>query len=362
MSALAPIRVLVIDDSALSRQTITRILESSPLVEVAGVARNGEDALRKVIELAPDCVTLDLEMPRMDGFAFLRLVMRQRPTPVIVISGHSGREDVFKALELGAVDFVAKPTLRVDSELSTIEQELIRKVHAVRHLRIEKVQHRMSAPPSSLRRARVAREPLHRVVAIGSSTGGPGALMQIFGSFAEAPPFAFVVAQHMPVGFTRSFAERVDRLTSLRAVEAQGGEEPRRGTVLIAPGGGHLEFDSRRGRVVTRVVSRKPGDRYAPSIDRLFESAAKHFGSALLAIVLTGMGDDGRRGVASVSEYGGSVVAESADTAVIFGMPQQAIRTGAVDAVLPLPEIASAIWMGVGSADLQHASEGIGDE
>jgi two-component system chemotaxis response regulator CheB len=186
-------------------------------------------------------------------------------------------------------------------------------------------------------------------VVIGSSTGGPAALMQIFGAFTEPPPCAFVVAQHMPSGFTRSFAERIDRLTPLRAREAEGGEEPRPGSVLLAPGGSHLELESQGMRVRARVLPPGPSDKYAPSVDRLFASAAKHYGRDVMAIVLTGMGDDGRKGVSAIKQAGGSVLAESEETAVIFGMPQQAIRTGAVDRVLPLHQIAAAIHGGADS-------------
>ncbi len=343
------IRVLVIDDSAFSRQTITRMLRTSPLVEVVGVARDGEEALRKTLDLEPDLITLDLEMPRMDGFTFLRLVMARRPTPVVVVSGRAGDQDAFKALDLGAVDFIAKPTLRASTDLERIQQELIRKVHAIRELRIDKVRERISQAPPVLQGRAPRDSGAPPVVVIGSSTGGPAALMQTFGAFSEPLPCAFLVAQHMPAGFTRGFAERLDRLTPFAAREAEGGEEPERGTVLIAPGGHHLELETLRGRAVTRVVEHCGADKYTPSADRLFASAAKHFGSDLLAVVLTGMGDDGRSGVTAVKECGGKVIAESEETAVIFGMPQQAIRTGAVDLVLPLGEIPAAIQSGVES-------------
>jgi two-component system chemotaxis response regulator CheB len=343
-----PIRVLVIDDSAFSRQTITRILGGSPLVEVAGVARDGQEALRKIFELEPDLVTLDLEMPRMDGFTFLRLVMSKRPTPVLVISSRSGEGDVFKALELGAVDFIAKPTPRAGPELATIEQELIRKVHAIRELRIDKVRERLVAPaPADEPRVTPAEHRTPDVVAVGSSTGGPAALMQILGCFSERPSFSMLVAQHMPAGFTRGFAERIQRLTQFRAAEAQGGETLEPGRVLVAPGGCHLELETVGGRVLARVTRAATGDKYMPSVDRLFASAAKHCGASLMALVLTGMGDDGRAGVRAVKDQGGTVVAESERTAVIFGMPAQAIRTGAVDLVLPLDRIARAIRNGV---------------
>lgn len=349
MSRRDRIRVLVCDDSAFSRRTIVRMLESSPLIEVVAWARDGEEALRIALDQPLDLITLDLEMPRMDGFTFLRILMAKRPTPVVVVSGRAGDQDVFKALDLGAVDFVAKPTPRATPELATIEQELIRKVHAVRELRIEKVRDRIGSAPMVRPAPRDAAEAA-RVVAIGSSTGGPAALMQLFGAFAVAPACAFVVSQHMPEGFTRGFAERMDRMTVFEAREAEDGDAPESGVILIAPGGHHLEFEARGGRPVTRRVVRGAGDKYAPSVDRMFVSAAKHFGHDLLAVVLTGMGDDGREGVLAVKRSGGNVIAESEETAVIFGMPQQAIRAGAVDAVLPLPEIAPVIQSGFAGA------------
>jgi two-component system chemotaxis response regulator CheB len=352
------IRVLVIDDSAFSRQAITRMLRGSPLVEVVGVARDGEEALRKTFELAPDLITLDLEMPRMDGFTFLRLVMHKQPTPVIVISGRTGEDQVFRALELGAVDFLAKPTPHAAPELAGIERELIRKVHSLRELRIEKVRERIGVPPTGVAGRSARTEVAPRLVVVGSSTGGPAALMQIFGAFSEPPPCAFIVAQHMPRGFTRGFAERIDRLTALAASEARGGEEPAPGSVLIAPGGWHLELEAVGSRVQTRLAARDSSDKYTPSVDRLFSSAAKHYGRDLVAVVLTGMGDDGRRGVGAVKEAGGSVLAESEETAVIFGMPQQAIRTGAVDHVLPLHEIAASIQGGDTDVDANNDRSG----
>jgi len=357
MTSRELIRVLVIDDSAFSRQAITRMLATSPLVEVVGVARDGEEALRKTFELQPDLITLDLEMPKMDGFTFLRLVMSKQPTPVMVISGRAGEEDVFKALELGAVDFIAKPKPHPVPELVEIEHELIRKVHTIRELRIDKVRERLRGmPPSVSRRGRGPERSSPSVVVIGSSTGGPAALMQIFGAFAEAVPRAFLVAQHMPEEFTRGFAERLDRLTQFRAAEARGGEYLVPGSILVAPGGSHLELEGSGSSVVTRVVPQKPGDKYTPSVNRLFASAAKCFGSDVLAVVLTGMGDDGRTGVKAVKEAGGLVIAESEETAVIFGMPQQAIRTGAVDKVLPLGEIAAAVEMGLETAPARAAN------
>ncbi len=356
MSAERPIRVLVIDDSAYSRRAITHILKASPHTEVVGWAEDGEEALRKVVELKPDLLTLDLEMPRMDGFTFLRLVMAKCPTPVIVISGRSGHPDVFKALELGAVDFLAKPPPHATPSLARIEVELLRKVQAVRELRFENLRARIHAPPAAVPRSRGGRR-LSDVVVIGASTGGPAALMQVFGAFTEPPPCAFLVAQHMPSEFTRSFAERLERLTPFRAAEARGGEEPGSGTVLVAPGGSHLELQSDGERVRTRVVPKVESDRWAPRIDRLFESAAKTFGARVLGVVLTGMGNDGRQGARAIKAVGGSVIVESERTAVIFGMPQQVIREGVADAILPLDGIASTIRSGLPGEDDGNGAE-----
>jgi two-component system chemotaxis response regulator CheB len=342
-----PIRVLVVDDSAASRHQLASLLERSPLIEVVGGARDGVDALDKAITLRPDLITLDLAMPRMDGFTFLRILMVRQPTPVVVVSARAAAEDTFRALEFGAVDFVAKPARWGGPELAELEQELIRKAHAVRSLRLPR-----PGAAGGLRaglRPALAGEACEapRVVAIGASTGGPAALLRLLGAFPEQSPCAFAVSQHMPPGFTRSFAERLDRLTALRVREARGGEDVAPGQVLVAPGDHHLEFEWAAGRPRARVLARAEGDRHAPAVDRMFESAAKSFGPSLMAVVLTGMGDDGRRGVHAVKAAGGAVVAEAEETAVIFGMPGQAIRTGLVDAVLPLPEIAAAIRSGV---------------
>jgi two-component system chemotaxis response regulator CheB len=343
MSRARPLRVLVIDDSAFSRRTIAQILERSPLVEVVDVARDGEEALRKALTLELDLVTLDLEMPRMDGFTLLRLLMAQRPTPVLVVSGLGGKDDVWRALELGAVDFVTKPTRRAAPELATIEEELLRKVLAVRELRIDRVRERLRQPlvPS---RAYGASAP--RSVAIGASTGGPAALLQLFGAVGEPGGCAYLVAQHMPKGFTRSFAERIERTTPFAAREAESGMTAEPGHVLVAPGGSHLELEARGDRIVARVTPAAPSDRFAPSVDRLFASAAKCYGPDLLAVVLTGMGDDGAAGALAVKRAGGNVIAESEETAVVYGMPRQAVRSGAVDALLALQAIPEAIQNG----------------
>ena len=342
-----PIRVLVIDDSAYSRQAITRMLDTSPLVEVVGWAGDGQEALRRTLELEPDLITLDLEMPRMDGFTFLRLLMAKRPTPVIVVSGRARGHDVFQALELGAVDFIAKPRARANDDLRSIEEGLIRKVHAARELRIDNVQERICSTPQIVTVSDQCGEGEAPIVVIGSSTGGPAALMQTLGAFADVPPCAFLVAQHMPAGFTRGFADRLDRMTPFSVREATSGEVPEWGSALIAPGGSHLEVEAVDSRVVTRLQRDASRARHVPSVDRLFASAAKSVGEDLLAIVLTGMGDDGKEGARQVKEAGGRVIAESEETAVIYGMPKQVVNAGLADRVLPLNEIPAAIHQAI---------------
>ena len=346
MSAREAIRTMVIDDSAFSRRTITRMLETSPLVEVVATACDGDDALRKAIELRPDLITLDLQMPRMDGFTFLRLLMAQHPTPVIVVSGRSRDGDVFKALDLGAVDFIAKPSARASEELAQIQDELIRKVHAVRALRVRTIEAAWQSPPppaSCVTENRAEQDEEPRVVAIGASTGGPAALMRLFESFDRAPAFATVVAQHMPAGFTKGFAERIDRRTAFRAKEAKDGDLVLPGEVLVAAGGSNLSLARSGSQLIAQLSHEDVPTHCKPSVDHLFRSVAKQCGAKALAVVLTGMGDDGKLGAREMKEAGARVLAESEETAVVFGMPKQAILSGAVDAVLPLWEIPAAL-------------------
>ncbi len=347
------IRVLVVDDSAYNRRMITKILERSPFIEVVGSAGDGEEGLRRALEKKPDLVTLDLEMPRMDGFSFLRILMARQPLPILVVSSRNEGASVFRALELGAVDFIAKPTRGISSELETIAEELLTKVLSIRQLRLDNAQnqfdyaaHGRSAPPPPTPEA-PPREPGFLapagIVAIGSSTGGPGALTSILSSIPAHLPIGYLVAQHMPPGFTRPFAERLDRFTELSVREAAGGEMLRAGQVLIAPGGMNLTVE-RRGAEVAAVLSKRSGaDRYVPSVDALLRSAARAYGPACLGVILTGMGDDGTEGVLEVKRRKGITIAESEESSVIFGMPRKAISSGAVDHVLPLDKISGAI-------------------
>lgn len=353
------LRVLVVDDSAYNRRAIAKMLEALPGVKVVGKATDGDEALRMVAQLSPDLVTLDLEMPRMDGFTFLRLLMARRPTPVIVVSGYSQKENVFRALELGALDFVAKPTRTVASDLSSIEEELGEKVNMVRYLSPSNLdpKHRglsrgrtatqifrtlgdkvTEPPPAPVAPAVRADLP---VLLVGASTGGPTALVEMF---TRLPATAqVVVAQHMPERFTRTFAERLDRISPLRVIE---GDEPLKmepGLGVICPGGRCIEVERRGADLWVKVVPPDSADRYVPSVDRLFVSGAHALGERSVAVVLTGMGDDGSRGVTAVKQAGGTVLAEAPETAVIYGMPGAAVRTGNVDRSMPLRVLAERL-------------------
>jgi two-component system, chemotaxis family, protein-glutamate methylesterase/glutaminase len=339
------IRVVVVDDSAYNRRAITKMLEELPGVTVVGYATNGEEGIRRVIDLTPDLVTLDLEMPRMDGFTMLRILMASTPVPVIVISSTSGDEKVFKALELGAVDFIAKPTNIISDELLKIQQDLHDKVLAVFKLNMARVQKRSepAEPELILPRAPAGGKASVDLVAIGSSTGGPPALQRIFSAFSEPLPFAIAISQHMPAGFTTTFAERLNRTSGFEVKEAKDGDEMLPGRALLAPGGKNLLFTSSGGVVVAQVVTPGPRDRYVPSVDAMFTSLADIYRSRMLAVVLTGMGNDGAQGVRYAKGLGAQVIAESEESAVVFGMPREAIATGLVDRVAPIDAMAREI-------------------
>ncbi len=337
-----PTRVLLVDDSDASRAAVGRILEGSGGVVIVGAARDGEEALRDALRLEPDMIFLDLHMPRMDGFTFLRLLMARRPTPVVVVSSQSRRSDAFKALELGALDFVAKP--EGGASFDTIAAALLEKCELLRALRPRNLGAGGEPALTPASGAGVA-EPL-RVVAIGASTGGPQALQRLFSALPGDLPLGFVVAQHMPERFTAAFAERLARTTRFTAQEAADGDVVAPGRVLVAPGGRNLEVrrDSEGALRAAIVVSHAGGaHKPFPSVDRLFDSVARAVGRRACGVVLTGMGQDGRNGVTAIKRAGGLTLAESQESAVVYGMPQAAAESGALDELLPLDRIADRI-------------------
>ncbi len=345
------LRVLVVDDSVFNRRSIAEFLGQSPDVEVVGKAADGEEALRLANLLRPDVITLDLEMPRMDGFTFLRIIMSKLPTPIIVVSSYAQKENVFKALELGALDFVAKPDRWDDAELKSIRHELVQKVTQVRGLRPSALASRArrelsaSVPP---RPETVLGQPKY-VAAIGASTGGPSALIEIFARLPARLRGAILIAQHMPEKFTRTFAERLDRRGGVRVAEAGDGDLVRESTAFVCPGRRCLELEpTSDGNLRLRVLPPDPADRYVPSVDRLFRSVAYSVGARAVGVVLTGMGDDGTQGARAILQAGGIVVAESERSAVVYGMPGSAVRARVVSRTLLLQEMAEFL-AGVGA-------------
>ena len=336
------VRVLVVDDSALMRKLIPVILERDPDIEVIGTAMDGAFALRKIAELQPDVVTLDLEMPRMDGIETLRMIMRSAPIPVIVVSTHSkeGAYSTFKALALGAIDFVAKPRDAAAGHLDPIAYELIEKIKVAKRASGSKKILKLEAePPKPVKRKTSVVVPPNRIVAIGISTGGPNALQYLLSQIPADLPVSFVVVQHMPEGFTDMFARRLDECCGLEVQEAKSGDLLIAGRVLICPGNRHMMVRRMpRGEMVV-LSDTPPINGHRPSVDVLFHSVAQEFGLTAVGILMTGMGEDGAEGLGAIKAAGGMTIAQSEDTCVVSGMPRAAILKGYAQKILPLDQL-----------------------
>lgn len=329
------IRVLVVDDSTTIRAILRRLLDATGDIEVVGSAADGQQALEAVERLAPDVVTLDVEMPRLDGLQTLELLLQRHPIPVVMCSSltSEGADATIRALELGAVDFIEKPG--VGSLDGTLGDTLAEKVRQAAQARVHR---RSTASTNAPRAFRGAWQP--RILLIGASTGGPSAIREVLTSLPPDFGLPVVIVQHMPPGFTRSFAERLNTLGPLAVDEAQPGMRLEPGRALLAPGGFHLEFDAER-RVVLSDGPSEEGVR--PAVNVTMESIAKLRDSLPVAVILTGMGRDGRRGAELVREAGGTVIVEDASTCVVYGMPRAVAEAGLADEVLPRDRIASAI-------------------
>jgi len=351
-------KVLVVDDSAYNRRAIAEILEGIPEAEIVGKAADGQEALQIALVERPDVITLDLEMPRMDGFAFLRLLMSAQPTPVIVISAYAEKENVFRALELGALDFVAKPTHKISPEIYDIREEVLRKVRLAADVGPHSLHRLQSYLPTELSptggypivvKERVAayapgQEPAaDRIVVVAASTGGPATLTRILSALPADLDAGIAVAQHMPPRFTTTFSERLCRQCALRVTELVAIDVLRRGTVYIAPGDHNIEVAAAAHGALIKAVRPSPKDKYVPSGDHLFRSAARVLHKNVLGVVLTGMGDDGAAGAVAVSGEGGEIVVESRETAVVDGMPSAALRTGVAATELSAERIVQEI-------------------
>jgi two-component system chemotaxis response regulator CheB len=340
MTSIEKIRVLITDDSAFMRQILADTLTAEGDIEEAGRARNGADAVQKALTLHPDVITMDVEMPDVTGLAALETIMRRNPTPVIMVSSRTGEgtETTLKCLEAGAFDFIQKPLVRSPEEFERFGRELREKV-------------RLAASSGKAAPRPVARPPFAEVspptprkagpfdlLLVASSTGGPQALSRIIPSLPANFPVPVAVVQHMPRDFTASLAKRLDQQSKLSVVEAEEGLPLRQGMVVIAQGGRHLLLKS-RGELYCSLSDAPPLNSVRPAADFLFLSAADLTGTASLALVLTGMGKDGTEGARALKAKGGYVLAESSETAVVFGMPRSVIEAGMADEVLPLYDV-----------------------
>jgi two-component system chemotaxis response regulator CheB len=340
---MTPVRVLVVDDSALMRKLIPQILQSDSSIEVVGTAMDGNFGLRKIEELKPQVVTLDLEMPGMGGIDMLKAIMRHHRIPVIVVSSHStdGASVTLQALSLGAFDFVAKPS-DVSARMPQIAEELIGKIKAAAQSRGVRVRPVGEAPRGQKARPDTRKAPV-RVIAIGVSTGGPQSLQYLLAQLPADFPGTIVVVQHMPEGFTEMFARRLDDICAVGVKEAQSGDVLLAGRVLICPGSRHMKV-KRLPLGDVAVLSDEPRvNGHRPSVDVLFRSLAEEFGPKGIAVLMTGMGDDGAEGMGAVKASGGMTIAQSEESCVVYGMPKAAIDRGFAIRVVGLDLLANTL-------------------
>jgi two-component system chemotaxis response regulator CheB len=341
------IRVLVVDDSAFVRQALTRMLASDPGIEVVGTASDGSEGHAKACALKPDVITMDVRMPKMDGIEALRRIMADCPTPVLLLSSHTseGADVTMLGLEIGAMDFVDKSSVQGQMNLLELAEELKTKVRALAGVSRARMITLLPRPwPSAKAAARsTATRGRAEVVVIGTSTGGPPALQAIIPRLPENFPSAVLVVQHMPIGFTRSLAQRLDSRSVLNVREAEDGEVVAAGCVLIAPAGRHMKVRRTGGTTRVWLDDEPRAALHRPSIDVLMTSVAQVYGAAVLGVILTGMGSDGVEGLRAIRSAGGRAVAESEETCVIYGMPKAAAEAGVVDDVVSLDRMADEI-------------------
>jgi len=352
-------KVLVVDDSAFMRKMISDFLSEDDRLEVIGTARNGKDAIEKVKELKPDCVTLDIEMPIMNGLDALQTIMKTQPVPVVMLSSltKEGADHTLLAIQYGAVDFLLKPSGSISLDLHKIKQEMIEKV-----VQASRVNINMLKPPitekdffpnvqngkessEQIVDYMTLKQPLKKLVLIGTSTGGPRALQHVLEKIPITIQAPILIVQHMPPGFTKSLAERLNQLSKIEVKEAIDGEILKNGTAYIAPGGSHLKIKRSAKSLIAHVDSTSPPkNNHRPSVDVMFESAENLTDYAKVAVILTGMGSDGSDGLKKLKKSGNvKIIAESKESSIIFGMPKAAINTGLVDEVAHIHDIASTI-------------------
>jgi two-component system chemotaxis response regulator CheB len=341
MSSAAPVRVLIVDDSAMIRKVLSMGLSGDPGIEVVGTASGAEQALEMIQTLRPDVMTLDIEMPRMDGVTFLRQLMPVMPLPTVIISSttQQGAAVTLRALEAGAVDVIAKPTLGIGTGLTGIMDEVCARVRAAALARPARMTQRHAHHPGTA----AAPQSAARLIAIGASTGGVQALARVLQDMPHDAP-GIVIVQHMPAGFTRAFAERLDGATRIRVREAQDGDRVVPGVALVAPGGDrHMALGGTAPHWRVSLVEGDPVCFSRPSVDRLFLSVARHAAERACAALLTGMGRDGAAGLLAIRQAGGFTTAQDEATSVVWGMPAAAVDLKAARTVLPLDAISGAL-------------------
>jgi len=336
------VRVLVVDDSALMRKLLVEFLSQDPQIEVVGAAPDPFVARDKIKALNPDVLTLDVEMPRMDGLTFLENLMRLRPMPVVMVSSltESGAEVTLQALELGAVDFVTKPKIDLEAGIRQYAQELVAKIKSAATARVRGY-NPVSAPVAVAPRSKLFRT-TDKIIAIGASTGGTEAIKEVLAMMpADAP--AIVITQHIPGAFSGPFAARMDRSSAMSVCEAQHGQQIVPGHAYIAPGDWHLTLARDGARYVCQLDQKPPENRHRPSVDVLFRSVAKHAGANAVGAILTGMGDDGARGLLAMREAGARTLVQDEASSVVWGMPGAAWKMGAGEHQFDLQSIAGAL-------------------
>jgi len=349
------IRVLVVDDSAFMRKAITIMLESDPQIKVIGTARNGLEGVEKAAELKPDLVTMDIEMPQMDGLTALRKIMNTNPVPVMMVSSltSSGAKATLDALDLGAVDFIPKQLSYVSLDIVKIQDTLIKKIKEIHSRRrtlmashalgARKKKQNLPAAPEMAKKIQSLKRKNMNVVAIGVSTGGPPALQKVIPQLPQSFPVGILIVQHMPPSFTKSLADRLNGLSQLHVKEAEQGETVVAGAVYISPGDKHMTV-RKWGRSSEIQLSDKPYDTlHKPSVDVMLDSVAEVYRSGSLGVIMTGMGCDGVNGLRKIKSYGGQVIAQNENSCIVYGMPRAAIEEGLSDKIVALENISSAI-------------------
>lgn len=347
---MAKIKVLIVDDSAVTRQVVKDILEGDPGIEVVGIAGDPFFAEPKIEKLKPDVITLDIEMPRMNGITFLDKLMKTNPVPVVMLSAHTDRHatETIRALELGAVDFITKPKVNIAQGIESLREEIITKIKAAAKANIRKKSDRPAVLPKHsvdevIKPDRATGpKPNDNVIVLGASTGGTVAINDLLQLMPVDSP-GIVIVQHMPEKFTKAYADRINGLVDLTVKEAEDGDRVRRGLVLIAPGGKHMLLQRDGKGFYVQIKDGPPVNRHKPSVDVLFRSAANSAGKKAIGVILTGMGSDGARGMLELKEAGAFNIAQSKESCVVFGMPKAAIEMGAVDKTVPIELMPSLI-------------------